>query len=169
MAKKNKGYVPIYRSIQDNWIWRRPEPFDYRSAWVDLLLSVNHEKKTIYIDGRVQDIQPGQMWTSIAKLADKWHWSRPKVYRYIKLLKSDGMVYTDGTPSVTLLTVVNWGSFTIQGNTNATAHATAHDIPHDTSGAIPSAIQTIMINNDKECKEREEIIPAPPVGGGEWQ
>lgn len=169
MAKKNKGYVPIYRSIQDNWIWRRPEPFDYRSAWVDLLLSVNHEKKTIYIDGRVQDIQPGQMWTSIAKLADKWHWSRPKVYRYIKLLKSDGMVYTDGTPSGTLLTVINYSNFTLQGNTTVTTDVTTTDTTLITSTVTPTVTQTIMINNDKECKECKEIIPAPPVGGGEWQ
>lgn len=169
MAKKNKGYVPIYRSIQDNWIWKGDEPFDMRSAWVDILLSVNHEEKKIKIDSRVQVIKPGQMWTSYQKLGRKWNWSYKRVLRYINLLKSDGMICVDATPRGTLLTVVNWGSFTIQGNTNATTHATTHNISHDTSGTIPSAIQTIMINNDKECKEREEIIPAPPVGGGEWQ
>ena len=87
MANKKLGFVPIYRSLQEHWLWRQNEPFDYRSAWIDILLSVNHEEKKIVVDGRIQVIKPGQMWTSAKKLANNWHWSKPKVYRYIKLLK----------------------------------------------------------------------------------
>ena len=174
MAKKNKGYIPLWRDIQDNWIWKRPEPFDYRSAWIDLLLSVNHEEKKICIDGRLQVIRPGQMWTSVAKLADKWNWSRPKVYRYIKLLKTDGMVYTDGTPSGTLLTVINYSNFTIQGNTSVTSNVTSGVTPLVTSGVTSGVTQTIMnnnVNNDKECKRKEPapLEIEPPTGGGQWQ
>lgn len=174
MAKKNKGYIPLWRDIQDNWIWKRPEPFDYRSAWIDLLLSVNHEEKKICIDGRLQVIRPGQMWTSVAKLADKWNWSRPKVYRYIKLLKTDGMVYTDGTPSGTLLTVINYSNFTIQGNTSVTSNVTSDVTPLVTSGVTSGVTQTIMnnnVNNDKECKRKEPapLEIEPPTGGGQWQ
>ena len=158
MAKKNKGYIPLWRDIQDNWLWKRPEPFDYRSAWIDLLLSVNHEEKKICIDGHIQVIRPGQMWTSVAKLADKWNWSRPKVYRYIKLLKTDGMVYTDGTPSGTLLTVMNYENFTLQGNTNVTSSVTTSVTTPVTTSVTPTVTQTIMnknVNNEKECKEEK--------------
>ena len=174
MAKKNKGYIPLWRDVQDNWIWKRPEPFDYRSAWIDILLSVNHEEKKIYIDGRVQVIGVGQTWTSIAKLADKWHWSRPKVYRYIKLLKTDGMIYTDGTPSGTLLTVINYSNFTLQGNTSVTTNVTTTVTPSVTSDVTTGVTQTIInknVNNDKEGKEKGPgtLDIEPPTGGGKWQ
>lgn len=161
MAKKNKGYIPLWRDIQEHWLWKRSDPFDIRSAWIDILLSVNHEEKKIFIDGRVQVIKPGQMWTSVKKLADKWHWSRPKVYRYIKLLKSDGMLYTDGTPSGTLLTVINYSNFTIQGNTNVTSTVTPSVTPPVTSAVTSTVTQTIMnknVNNDKERKEKSVQI-----------
>lgn len=187
MAKKNKGYIPLWRDIQDNHIWTSDEPFDIRSAWVDLLLSVNHKEEKILVGRRVQVIRPGQTWTSYQKLARKWHWSYKRVLRYINLLKSDGMLYADGTPNGTLLTIVNWGNFTIQGNTHDTPHATTNDTPHDTPNAIPSATQTIMINNDNNVKKINKKDPtvcpgegwvwsdekkrwiAPPRGGGSWQ
>lgn len=176
MAKKNKGYIPLWRDIQDNHIWCSDEPFDIRSAWIDLLLTVNHKEEKILIGRRLQVIKPGQTWTSYQKLARKWHWSYKRVLRYISLLKSDGMIYADGTPNGTLLTVVNWGNFTIQGYTHDTTRATTDDTPSATTDATTDATQTIMINNinnDKECKkEKRHPDPdeiEPPTGGGEWQ
>lgn len=173
MANKKLGFIPLYRSIKENWIWQIDTPFDERSAWIDILLSVNHEEKKIFINGRVQVIKPGQMWTSVKKLAGNWHWSKPKVYRYIKMLKSDGMIYTDGTPSGTLLTVINYSNFTIQGNANVTSIVTPTVTSGVTSTVTPGVTQTIMnnnVNNDKELKkEAAPSEPAPPNGGGEWQ
>lgn len=174
MADKKKGYVPIYRAIQDNWLWKADEPFDVRSAWIDLLLLVNHKEGKIYIKGRVQRVQPGQKWTSYRTLATRWNWSLGRVRRYIKLLKSDGMIYTDETPNGTLLTIMNWGNFTIQQNTDR--HTDGHTDEHTgghTDGHTGGHI-TIMnnnVNNDKELKEKDfEHLPIePPTGGGEWQ
>lgn len=162
MADKKKGYVPIYRTIQDNWIWNNDEPFDRRSAWIDLLLSANHKEEKILIRGQTHIIKPGQKWTSYKKLAEKWHWSYRRVLRYMKLLKSDGMIYTDGTPSGTLVTIVNWGNFAIRGKTGVTPN----DIPNGTPPVTPDDTsddtQTIMIKNvknDKEVKKRKELPP----------
>ena len=45
-----EGWISIYRQIQDNWIWKSKEPFDKRSAWIDLLLMVNHDKQKVEFD-----------------------------------------------------------------------------------------------------------------------
>ncbi len=187
MADKKKGFVPIYRSIQENNIWTSDEPFDIRSAWIDLLLSVNHEEKKILVGRRIQVIKPGQMWTSYQKLARKWHWSYKRVLRYITLLKSDGMLLADGTANGTLITVVNWASFALQGNTRATTRDTTRATPSDTTAATAGATQTIMINNDNNVKnvnkKDRSVCPgkgwywdeegqrwiAPPKEGGTWQ
>ena len=44
-----KGWISIHRKIQDSEIWNSSEPFDKRSAWIDLLLLANHEDNTIMI------------------------------------------------------------------------------------------------------------------------
>lgn len=174
MAKKNKGYIPLWRDIQDHWIWSNDEPFSKGQAWVDLLLSVNHEEKTILISGHLQTIKPGQKWTSYRTLARQWNWSKDRVRRYIKLLKSDGMIYTDETPNGTLLTVKNWENFTIQGNANKyTDEHTDKDTCKDTDKDT-GKYKTIMnknVKNDKEGKEKSPVALEiePPTGGGEWQ
>ena len=175
MADKKKGFIPLYRSIQDHWLWKLDKPFDERSAWIDLLLKVNHKEEKIRVAGRIQVIKPGQRWLSYQQLSREWGWSYKRVLRYINLLKSDGMIYADGTPNGTLVTIVNWGNFALQGKAFDTTFDTTDDIPCDRPYATTAATQTIMNKNDKEHKNiKKERFPSldeiePPTGGGQWQ
>lgn len=74
----SQGWVSIHRNIYDNWIWNDDEEFDKRSAWIDLLLMVNHEDKKVLIDGNLELVRRGQRITSIRKLCSRWKWSRTK-------------------------------------------------------------------------------------------
>lgn len=112
MAKKNKGWIKLYRQITDTYIWEANEPFDRRSAWIDLLLMANHEERSFLLkNGQNQIVQEGQLFTSLDHLADRWHWSRNRVRRYLALISAQGMCIVRGTPSGTLLTLVNYGNF----------------------------------------------------------
>jgi DNA replication protein DnaD len=170
MANKKLGYIPLYRSIQDHWIWSNKEPFSYGQAWIDLLLSVNHNEKKLKIGCNLITIKPGQMWTSYVKLANRWNWSRERVYRYTKLLKMDGMINVDATPNGTLLTIVNWDNFACFGNTHETANETTGETSHETANETTGETQTIMINNTNNTNNAENKgTIAPPSGGGVWQ
>ena len=168
MANKKTGFMPIYRSLLEHWMWTSDEPFDIRSAWIDLLLSVNHEDHKLNVGRDVITIHAGQMWTSYVKLAQRWHWDRKRVYRYIKMLKNDGMIYTDGTPNGTLLTLVNYDSFALRGNTNGTTDGATEGTSRGTTEGATGGTQTINIENVNNIKN-ERKDPAPPRGGGEWQ
>ena len=112
MAKKDKGWVKVNRSILDSSIWKSSEPFDMRSAWIDLILMANHEEREVitkYHD--VMRIPRGATLTSIRHLADRWGWSKNKVDRYTEMLKKAGMIEKIGTPSGTLITLVNYSVF----------------------------------------------------------
>ena len=112
MAKrKDRGWIRLYRQIQTSDIWDSEEPFSRRDAWIDLLLMVNHEDRTILINGHPQVIGAGQKWTSVRTLAARWHWSKDRVMRYTELLKNLGMITMDKTANGTLLTVVKYGIF----------------------------------------------------------
>lgn len=66
------GWIKLHRKLQDCWIWQENEPFDKRSAWVDLLLSANHSDKKILFNGELIIVKRGQVLTSIRKLSAKW-------------------------------------------------------------------------------------------------
>lgn len=169
MANKKLGFIPLYRSIQDHWLWSNSEPFSFGQAWIDLLLSVNHEEKKLKVGCNLITIKPGQMWTSYVKLANRWNWSRERVYRYIKMLKSDEMILVDATPNGTLLTVVNYSNFAYQGNTNETANETTGKTSTETTDETTDETQTININNANNEDNKKIRTPAPPRDGGEWQ
>lgn len=177
MADKKKGYVPIYRSLQDHWIWKYKEPFDHRSAWLDLLLLVNHKEDKIPVGSRVQIIKPGQRWLSYRWLGSRWGWSYRKVMRFMTQLVADGMVYVDGTPNGTLLTIVNWDNFNISGITKGITDGTTNDTTQGTTRASRgdhgrhTNNNVNNVNNEKEVKkEKPDFVSIdPPTGGGEWE
>ena len=173
MANKKLGYIKLYRAIQENWIWKFREPFDHRSAWVDLLLMVNHKEEKIPVAGHIQLIKPGQKWLSYKGLCQRWGWSYRKVLRFMEQLVSDRMVEVDGTPNGTLLTIVNWDFFnghdSARDTTDGITNDTSDGIPPDITDGITDGIQTRNkeIENDKERKKIR--TPAPPRNGGKWE
>lgn len=90
-----EGWISLYRQIQENWIWKSKEPFDKRSAWIDLILSVNYRNEKINFDGKIIEIERGQKITSLDKLSKKWKWSRHKVSDFINQLETERNVGTD--------------------------------------------------------------------------
>ena len=149
MAKKNdKGWVKLHRKVQDGWLWMSDEPFDRRSAWIDLILMVNHEDRKVLIEGKLIIIGAGQRWISVRSLAERWHWSKNRVTRFLKLLERDSMIRLDGTPNGTLLTLINYSFFQTGRDTNGHTNGdTCGDTDGDTVGTKQELIRT---NNKNE-------------------
>lgn len=123
---KEKGFIWLYRSICDNYIWKSSDPFDKRSAFIDLILMMNHDDTKINIKGNSVTICRGQHFTSIKSLAKRWKWSENKVRRFLKGLVSNGMAEVHGRADGTLVTLVNYGFYQdgrrANGRTNGRAN-----------------------------------------------
>ena len=102
------GWIKLHRQIQECFLWRIKEPFDKRSAWIDLLLLMEHQSKNLMIDGKIETIKRGSYMLSIEKLCDRWMWSRNKVKRYLDVLEHEHMIVTRRTNKGTLVSVVNY-------------------------------------------------------------
>lgn len=106
-----EGWIKIYRQIRNHWIWKDKEPFDKRSAWIDLLLSVNHKSKKIPFENDFIEIERGQTLTSIKQLAERWSWSRHKVSDYLNQLEQDTMIVQIRDTRKTLVSIVNYRKY----------------------------------------------------------
>lgn len=142
-----KGWIKLYRQSEDNPLYHS-EPFDKWHAWQDILLMVNHEKRQFISKGQLLTLEPGQMVTSVAILAERWKWSTNKVKRYFKLLVGTGMCTVNGTPNGTTITVVNWAKYQLEGLTDGPGNEPT-DGPSDGLSDEPL---TRMYKNDKEHK-----------------
>ena len=150
----SSGWIKLYRQLQDCWIWLDKEPFDKRSAWVDLLLTANHSDKKILFNGELITIKRGQILTSVRKLSAKWKWSVNKVYRFLKLLEDDEMLQKESDKDRTLLTIENYSIFQCceytnensNGNTNGNSDEYTSETPTETPTNTPT-------EHKQECKE----------------
>ena len=150
----NDGYFLVHRKIQDCWIWTSDEPFDRRSAWIDIIMMANHKDTKILFDGELVTVKRGQRITSIRALAARWKWGKAKVSEFLKVLEEDGMITKESDSRRTLLTVINYGFYQLSSDSERTV--TGHSQGQCTDGHRP---QTINDNNDKE-REEEEVTRA---------
>lgn len=149
----DKGYVKVYRDIRDHWIWQ-DKPFSFQAAWIDLILVVNHEKKTILFNDSVIAVDKGQHMTSIAILAARWGWSRGKAKRFIDKLESEHMIATKRNGNGTLLSLIKYEDYQGVRNSNRNSNGTQTERKRNAGGHK----QDIKEDIKEDIKKKE----APP-------
>lgn len=166
MAKKDRGWIKLHRQITDSYIWSSPDPFDRRSAWVDLLLMTNHETRSFMLkNGHEQVVEAGQMFTSLDNLASRWHWSRNRVRRYLTCIAAQGMCTVTGTPSGTLITIKKWRIYQQFGPSEEDGRHTNGQALGQADGQTDGQAdgqRTIMYKNVYNKNVKRNIAPEAP-------
>ena len=151
---EQQGWIKIHRQIFYSDIWTDDEPFDRRSAWIDLIMLANHSDNKVILDNQIVTIKKGQLVTSIRKLAERWHWGNTKTVNFLKLLESDGMIAKTQDTRKTVLTIVNYGKF--QSEDENTRHSQDTDKTLTRRNKNEKNIKELK--NDKELKNEENNI-----------
>lgn len=110
MADKRKGYVKAYRSVWDNPMFTK-ERFNKYAAWMYLISHAAHKDQTIYVRNERLDIKRGQVFTSVRKLSEIFHWSTNTVLHFLCNTRSLGMTDSYATHNGTLITILNYNKF----------------------------------------------------------
>ena len=155
------GWIRLYRKLQECWVWEDKEPFDKRSAWIDLLLTANHADAKLLFNGELITVQRGQILTSVRKLSVKWKWSVNKVYRFLKLLESDEMLQKESDKDRTLLTIINYSIFQCceytNGNSNGNTNGNSDEYTSETPTETPTDTGTEHKQEYKEDKNDKNV------------
>lgn len=106
-----EGWILLHRKIQDCDIWANNQPFDMRSAWVDLLLLANHRDAETIFDYTPLTIKRGQYLTSVRKLGARWSWSKNRTLKFLHMLESLGMIERESNNQRTLITIVKYSDY----------------------------------------------------------
>lgn len=149
MADTSKGWIVLFRSIQDHWLWH-DKPFSKGQAWIDLLLDVNHETHRLYFGGSLITIKRGQTLTSKLKLAERWGWNRKTVIGFLNVLKADNQLDIKSDNKCTLITITNYNKFQTRVKPKTDNKA---DNKTDSNGTATGQQR----DTNKECKECKEL------------
>ncbi|MDM0609454.1 hypothetical protein QTH09_00245 [Clostridium perfringens] len=164
-----EGWLKLYRSIQNHWLWE-DKPFSRGQAFVDLLLMANHKDNKILFNGELIEIKRGSRITSLRQLSDAWGWSTTKVKKFLELLEKENMITVKSDNKKTLVTIENYGIYQEVGNTEETQEKQQSNT-EVTQKKIKKNSKEIQkktnkndkerYKNDKERKEGEEEESPP--------
>ena len=152
-----EGWILLHRKLQECEIWANSQPFDMRSAWVDLLLLANHKDAEIIFDYKPMTVKRGQYLTSVRKLSARWSWSKDRTLKYLRLLESLGMIHRDSTNQRTLITIDNYSVYQDKQDTSTDTEQTrlrTQDGHETDTGKDTGSPQTKNENNDNNDKEK---------------
>lgn len=112
---KMNGWIKMHRQILEHWIWVSNEPYDKRSAFVELIMCANHSDAKIRMNNTILTIRRGQFYTSLLKLSERWKWNKRTVSKFLALLESENMIKVEsskgGSINGTLITIVNYSTY----------------------------------------------------------
>lgn len=110
----SEGWIKLYRSIRDHWIFKDAERF---RAWIIILMEVNHSSQRVIIRGEVYECDIGQSLLSYDSWAERFGngWTKQKVRTFFSLLEKDEMLTHEGLHYTTRVTVCNYKSYQIEG------------------------------------------------------
>lgn len=114
-----KGWISLSRKIQDSFVWK-DKPFSKGQAWIDLLLSVNHEDNKFLLGNELIMCERGSMVTSVRKLTERWGWSNTKTVNFLNLLESDEMIVQKKDTKKTVISIVKYDDYQNSENTKKT-------------------------------------------------
>lgn len=143
-----EGWIYIHRKLQENPIWASNQPFDMRSAWIDLLMLANHTDVETVFDYKPFVVKRGQHLTSVRKLSERWSWSKDRVLKYLRTLESLGMIHKESNNQRTLLTIVNYGVYQDKQDTKRTQPRTR--VGHGADTGSPQTINEINEINESK-------------------
>ena len=163
---KPAGWVKMHRSITEHWIWTS-ERHSKQSAWVDLIMMVNHEDRKITIGNKLVTIQRGQVWTSYKKLRARWKWSQDRLKGFIDMLVADKMIAVDPTRSGTLITVLNYLIY--QGSDDQDGETPVHEsVREPVHGSVRKPVRG-PVTNKKDIRMNKNVKKGDAPGPGKYE
>lgn len=154
-----QGWIKLHRQIVLHPIWIENEPFDKRSAWVDLIMMANHDNNSFLLGTQMVEVERGSFITSKRKLAERWKWSNTKVDNFLKLLEKEKMITIKSDTKKTLVTIEKYEVYQDRDKPKTTLK-----LHRNVSGTSPKRTNKNEKNEKNEKKIDEE---ANEPGGNE--
>ncbi|MFC1540938.1 conserved phage C-terminal domain-containing protein [Candidatus Latescibacterota bacterium] len=108
-----RGFIRLWRKIEENELWTEKREFSKFEAWLDLLLQARYTEKPqkTLLGTKIIYCKKGECLKSIETWAMRWGWHRSKVQRFLILLKELNMIRTQNELKTIRISIVNYETY----------------------------------------------------------
>ena len=110
-SNKELGFITLYRSVKNHWLYEHSRKRTKYEAWLDLLLKTTYKTEGTMIGYNKIEVKRGDILTSQENLASDWRWDRSAVRSFLHLLQSEKMISVKTTSKFTMITVCKYDSY----------------------------------------------------------
>jgi len=156
MSNKDSGFVKIYRSFFDHFLWNEDREYSKAEAWIDLIRTARYKKgsNTKMVNGTLVEWERGELLASVRFLKHRWNWnSTGKVTRFLDLLEKQNMITRKTEQGVTVVSICKYSTYNPLEDDDRTA--TEHEQNNDRTATEHGQGQ----NSKKEKKEKKQYTP----------
>lgn len=128
--ENDKGFIKLSRRFFSNIMWNEARTFSSCEAWLDLIQSARFDAtpRKECIGGREVVYNRGQYPASIRFLAKRWQWSEKKVRSFLEHLRKEGMITSECTQGINIITLCKYDEYNDAGTTKDTNKGTDIDM-----------------------------------------
>lgn len=103
----NEGYIILPRAIMDEEYFA--QKFTRPQALIDLYMLAAYAERTFNIRGNKVVVKRGQVAVAEQKLAERWHWSRNTVHKFLSELQQSGKVALQRSRLINIVSLNYYG------------------------------------------------------------
>ncbi|PDT74135.1 hypothetical protein [Bradyrhizobium sp. C9] len=158
--------------VVDRGFWQHPffapEPYTEREAFQWLIGEAAYRSRKRNVAGSLVELQRGQLCASVRFMAQAWGWSKSRVDRFLKRLKTETMIGTEnetrrGTHPL-IITVCNYEKY--QGSMDETG--TESETQSGTDDGTLAGQQRDKRENNKQIKQTQTRAKRAPASVGRF-
>lgn len=109
--KLQSGWIKLYRTSTEHWIFPKNKPLTQFEAWIVMLLEVNHTDNKIQYGYDIIECKRGDSLNSLDRWSQIFNWHKSKVRRFFKMLEKDSMIVLNECKKTTHITISNYDKY----------------------------------------------------------
>ena len=158
------GYIPNSRSFFESDLWNERRVFSKAEAYLDMCSLAAFKPKRTFIEGKMFDLEPGQLVASNRFLQTRWGWgSTKKVQDFLKFLQNRSQIEVSNRQKISHITISELATYkTVEANEKPGTEKNEADEKPDRS-----QLEAKIEERKKERNLEEEVHPARTHEGGE--
>lgn len=108
----DQGWVKIHRSVFESGFWQDSEAVH---LWLHLLLKASHKKTKTIWNGRIKELNPGELITGRKKLSQETGISEKSIRRILNLFEMGQQIGQQKSSGGSCISILNWQKYQEKG------------------------------------------------------
>ena len=164
------AFVKLNRNFFENFLWKEARNYSKAEAWLDLIQLARFEASTEMINGKVIEVQRGELPASRRFLELRWDWGSTKVSNFLKILEDSKMIKRKQTNGHTIITLCNYDKYNSnedgdkpQNKPSTNQRQTTDKPPTNQNKEYKNYKNEEEFNKEKESKKKNSRFSPPTI------